>query len=584
MNLSTSSSCKLQIRVNGKLVFDAISAFLHARQPEALIVDAEANIEFLLTRLDGTKRLRVRLGREVIASIYDETEKKIESKQWLINDLGESCLEIEEENEYEAGLYTTIINVPFFIRALPEIERDFRVMIGDLNKIHMGLAHDVISRGYLKGSIHASESSNFLPTEIIKRLQNLQYQLTEAIIQISAQPSKILEKRITYATYRAGDHIDISNMSSVVHRRNNFFDESGRAIAINRLLVSRPFLSEDIPEHRHIAQGVKYLKRQAAAIHDYFEHTIDYLYEDKNRWGERDKEKISVFDQRCLPKIGELKKYASAAKKTESELEKLLDAHSFLKTAQRPRTSLGPTPIFCSRPAYMEAYKALIEMRKHLGVLVDGDSIRYSYKNLATLFEYWCFIKSVQHLRARFGPPEPDGTYKMVHDIYRPDLKPGQSFTFSIKANVKLKVIYEPEILPWRVAFDEFERYGATLTREPLRPDILLEITDGENPPAIMVLDAKSTSKFDNKKLRELSDYSRQVFEITTDYQPVRQVFLLHRDSERKSVNMPDYFEAKRGLMHTSIVGGIPCIPEYVGCTPIWLSRALDRFIEIFSH
>ena len=117
------------------------------------------------------------------------------------------------------------------------------------------------------------------------------------------------------------------------------------------------------------------------------------------------------------------------------------------------------------------------------------------------MFEYWCFIKTVYLLRERFGPPEPDPSIKLIHGIYRPDLAPGQKFIFQINNNVSITVYYEPDILPWDASSENKETYAASLTKNPLRPDILIVLHKSGRLPVLMVLDAKSTDKFDVSRL-----------------------------------------------------------------------------------
>jgi hypothetical protein len=212
---------------------------------------------------------------------------------------------------------------------------------------------------------------------------------------------------------------------------------------------------------------------------------------------------------------------------------------------------------------------------------VDGNSIRIKYRNLATLYECWCFLRTVAYLRQRLGSPRGSADISVVDKIYRPDLKSGQSFTFPLTRGRTVVVTYEPDIYPWRQALRRGDRLGASLTGEPLRPDITIEVREQDAPGAILVLDAKSTDSFTVARFRELTDYARLVFDPRTGRQPIRQVFLLHRSRGQAPVtNIPEYLQGRQIAGDVNILGAVPCGPERVNQTPAGLAQLIERFLD----
>ena len=266
------------------------------------------------------------------------------------------------------------------------------------------------------------------------------------------------------------------------------------------------------------------------------------------------------------------------------DFQATLRRHPFLADAGQPRTDFGPTPAFLGRPAYREVYRALVRARQALGVVLDGDDVRIGHRSLPTLYEYWCFLRAVGHLQKRFGRTGSNLNFTLIDDIYRPDLAPGQQFRFEA-GDAKILATYEPEIRPWREAMERGERLGASLTRESLRPDITIEVARGSSPSAVLVLDAKSTDAFTPRKFREMADYSRQVFDPRTGRQPIRQVFLLHRDRLAPNwENLPGYLAGERPASpDAAILGAVGCVPDRMKETPGPLARVIDRFLEIHA-
>jgi predicted component of viral defense system (DUF524 family) len=244
----------------------------------------------------------------------------------------------------------------------------------------------------------------------------------------------------------------------------------------------------------------------------------------------------------------------------------------------------GPTPAFLGRAAYRAVYRALLEARQLLGVLVDADEARLYHRNLATLYEYWCFLRTIAHLRDRFGSAGARHSFSLIDDIYRPELAPGQEFRFAVGHSVVVVATYQPEFHPTREARAQGDRYAASLTAYPLRPDITIEVARPERPPVLLVLDAKSTDSFSAVKLRDMTDYARQIFELETHRQPIRQVFLLHRDREARTLsNLPGYLRGRHIDRQAMVLGAIPCVPERVGNTPPLLALVIDRFLQLYA-
>jgi hypothetical protein len=549
---------------------------LDAGQPFAVVVRR--------TPPDGT-RLRLRLGTEAIAETQSNSAECSSGLQaWLRDEFGESRIVVEREVEAGTDRFETVFELGIAVSPRPEVTRDFRVMIEDLAAVHKGLAQDVVGRSMFRSGWLGGPVTLLYPEALVDQLETLFSRLEHSLDHIARQPSVVLDRTMRQEHYRGGSRTDTRSVSSAARDPRTRLSQAGRIASLGKVVLRGMVVSEDLPEHRHIADGLRRLSVRAESLAGHCERAAELLQAEEARWGHPAPGRQSVFEQRDLPRLQALRELAGRARSLAGRFRHLLEQNRFLAEAGPPRTPFGPTPAFLGRAAYREVYRALLEARQFLGVLVDADEARLVHRNLADLYEYWCFVRTIAHLRDRFGAAGARQSFSLIDDIYRPELAPGQEFRFALGRGAAVVATYQPEILPWREARQRGERYGASLTANPLRPDIILEILSPLRPPVMLVLDAKSTDAFATVKLRDMTDYARQVFEIETNRQPVRQVFLLHRDREARTLsNLPGYLRGRRIDRHAMALGAVPCVPERVGHTPPLLALVIDRFLQVYA-
>jgi hypothetical protein len=554
--------------------------------PELIPLDAAEPFAVVLRRsvADAT-RLRLRLGTEIIAETPGgAAECGSRLQAWLRDEFGESRIIVEREAEAGADRFEPLFELGIAVSPRPEVARDFRVMIEDLASVHHGLAQDVIGRSMLRGNLLGSAVALLYPEALVSQLEAIRSRLHHSLELIARQPSVVLDRIMRQEPYRGGARVDGRSVASAARDSRTRLGAGGRLVALGTVLLRGTAVSEDLPEHRHIGDGLRRLAARADSLAAHCDRAGDLLQAEEARWGNPAPGRQSVFEQRDLPRLQALRELAGRARTLSASFRSLLEQHRFLAEAGPPRTPFGPTPAFLGRAAYREVYRALLEARQVLGILIDADEIRLPRRNLADLYEYWCFLRTVSHLRDRFGTAGARLSFSLIDDIYRPELAPGQEFRFALGGGATIVATYQPEIQPWREARNRGERYGAALTGNPLRPDILLEVTLPHRPPILLVLDAKSTDAFTAVKLRDMTDYARQVFELGTGRQPIRQVFALHRDREARTLsNLPGYLRGRRFDRQAMVLGAAPCVPDRVGHTPPLLALIIDRFLEVYA-
>jgi hypothetical protein len=495
----------------------------------------------------------------------DEADCRTESAAWLRNDIGHSQFLLEGAFHEDEVFYPLLI-VPLQIEPRPEVARDFFVMLDSVIAFHEGMAQDIVGRAWVEHSQLKEQVSRLQPLHLTHYLERLYQQLHTALMSIARQPSMRLMRTSRTVRYRGGELLDAASVSSICRWSETEIDINGRFKRIGRIRVRKHCLTEDLVEHRHIAAEIKRLSRKALELAKHCEHRADLISQGEKHWYYTRSVMLSEFQRYYQPRIEAYRSLEKRSREVAYRFRELIARHSFLANSEPPRTPFGPTPVFLGRSSYREVYHLLLNARLHFGVLFDEDEIRLHYRDFPSLYEVWCLVQVLTHLQKRFGLPQVYPPPIFQHEIYMPNLEAEQSFHFKISRSIQIIVTYQHQFPPWRQASRDKHRWVSAFTSEPLRPDITIQIIHSQRPPVILVFDAKSTDHFRPIQFREMADYSRQIFEFQTGNQPVKQVFLLHRDRNIRSsygmTNIPGYLQGRHIHATTSILGAIPLFPD----------------------
>lgn len=124
-----------------------------------------------------------------------------------------------------------------------------------------------------------------------------------------------------------------------------------------------------------------------------------------------------------------------------------------------------------------------------------------------------------------------------------------------------VRAYYEPAIPPQGHREQGPFHWYASLVGAPVRPDVVIVYEPVNGPLRAMVLDAKSTTRFDRRSLVAYTDYRTLVHDPESGIQPIRQVFFVHRDPRGQFSTYPGHFEGRRPPFATSVIGAIPLLP-----------------------
>ncbi len=573
--MTSSNYCEIVLRQDAREVFRLPVQSWEipeesSKRPE---LPANRSVELTLCRGHAISWLRVRLESDELMRLSPERrEWTLQLGEALRDQYGLAELVVEEAAGDEPGEWSVILSLTISIETDPNFRRLHEALVAELEAVHLDLARDVVSRTWHRHG-RTRNVQSLSAGDDVQKLRELYQRLERALERIGEQPSRALNRRRIYGRWKPGDTVSAAAVHRLALERDIQRDAAGCLVIPRKLLLDRADLATDIEEHRHIRVGVMRLADRSAALSRYCHRAILMLEEDESRWSEE------ALRQKTQPKIENLERIQERAHSLQSKFRRLVYRLPFLTKASTPRTPFGPTPIFLGRPAYREVYRALLETRRYVGGRLDADSLRVRFRNLATLYEYWLFVKVVGLLREMYGAPVGNRAFSLIDEVYRPELAPGQQFRFRLPHGDTLTATYEPDYPP--VSATTPERFRASFTSGTLRPDVTLELERPNRPPYILALDAKSGPHFRKAqdRLQATAHYLLLIHDPLTGHQPIRQLFLIHRDLEAPpACNVTGYLEGRVSPAEAHVMGAVSAQPGEVEN----LRTVILRFLETF--
>ncbi|MBI3269302.1 MAG: DUF2357 domain-containing protein [Planctomycetes bacterium] len=581
----TSSNCyELSVAQRGRNLGSVSASPVdpHASAVAPAALEAELPMNVIVGRPPGATTLgRVRVGDAILLVLRPGDTGMSCSADTLREDFGETTLVYEEADPDDPDAAHPLLSLTLLLACKPELEALYERLVAELEGIHAGLAQDFLSRTTHRWGRAQRTALPVRPEEELARMAGWLDLLSHALSRIGDQPSTALQRQMGRARWRSGDLLRPSTTGQAALEPGTVV-VAGCVRAVGKVQVCRTRTTADIPEHRHLREGLGRLAQRARSVAGHCARMAELYEAERRRWGRDRQDGSSVFEKRFAPRIQVLSEWARRSRELEAGFERLVRVHPFIAEAGPARVRLGPTPIFLNRPGYREAFVVLRAAEASAGALVAGEGIRVRYRKLSTLYEYWCYVKVVELLRglSKLGPADPADAFAMIDEVYRPELRPGQSFRFPWGTNRRVVVTYEPEFPPVDRPAIGNQPFRATLSEGTLRPDITVALEREGKPTVLLVLDAKSHGHFDPSTLWETTDYRSRICDPATGHQPVRQVFLLHRNARlRPIVNVPGYLDQRAGDRTSWLIGAVPFLPDRTES----VRRVLERFLGVFG-
>ncbi|MCT4617871.1 MAG: restriction endonuclease-like protein [Marinisporobacter sp.] len=249
-----------------------------------------------------------------------------------------------------------------------DYKKDYYNILKDVNEEIYNLSFEFLRRTYLNMTILEKEGNSL--TEYYHILRVIYEKLIKSIKVVMNQPHHTLKSEgqvVPYQKLKRGNEKTIRWMAK---NPDKLYRKNGKIIPV-KAMEFRKIPAINTYENQ-------FLKYMLLGI-------VKKLRELRNKYEKLERIKDELFLEKLETMVKEISFYIH---------------ESFLKevTQFEPRDSFSL--VLKMAPGYREIYKCYLMLRK--GLTLYGDIFKMSMKELAQLYEYWCFIKINSLLRKKY--------------------------------------------------------------------------------------------------------------------------------------------------------------------------------------
>jgi predicted component of viral defense system (DUF524 family) len=429
---------------------------------------------------------------------------------------------------------------------------DYILMRDDLASLARNLVLAINARTYAT----ASPISQKKPTvaewcALLKGYFASYKRLAESII---ALPYTVLQRHVEFKPIDKVRRLDRSKLRNLLRRQTR--NPSGVSRAGKMLPSKLPELNRrtiyDTSENRH----VKYLLRQTSFRLQQIVGVEESGDEDSDKTAEQ-----KFFEA-----------FRPIAKVMLRDVERLLQ-NSFLKEIESSPAPASGTQVLQKHPTYSAFGRAARTLNG--GLSATGGILKIGLKNIAELYEYWCFFKLVELLRTRFELVQ-QSIVKIKHTGVVVTLQKGKqaAVRFSGPQGKWIDLIYN--------------RKFSNLPTLPQKPDNVMQLTDGR---AFHILDAKYRIETDLKYCEQFGGVGPTTEDINTMHRYRDAIVLpvelggggFERGVVKDAVVLFPWHREEDFVDHRFFksiaevrIGGLPCLPNSTKLVEKHLARILE--------
>ena len=325
-------------------------------------------------------------------------------------------------------------------------KEDYKALIQDVTTEVYNLIFDFLKKTYSQFGINSETKAS--PAEFYSIIERIFKDFERAINIVLRSPHHILEtKREILPSYKA-KRTD-SRSKKWIQNHPEFIKKEGQLYNVQKILTPRKQITYDTKEN----QFLKFILMSTKQKLNNFEVNYKLL-------GDNVQPEIITKIHRM---IGSVDKYLNT---------------SFLSEVSVSNTSNLMSLVFTMAPGYREIYRYYL-MIQH-GLSLTGDMFNLSLKDVAELYEYWCFIKINRILKDKKYTLETPDILKVETRGVTVNLQKGKTSTVRY-LNPKNDEIIE-------VSYNPSERKSPT---GPQKPDNVLSIQKKGSSVYQYVFDAK---------------------------------------------------------------------------------------------
>lgn len=256
-----------------------------------------------------------------------------------------------------------------------DYKRDYEMILQDVNEQIYNLSFDFLRKTYRLTGFRETKSQSL--TEFFTILQHIFNQLVLAVDRMKNSPhykmqmgSRKVESFRARKLGKENIHYLSKRPESFIHdEKLGFISMQDKKVLPTHVLDSKRYIHYDTAENRFIRWV---LLRIVGKLKDL---RVRLLQKDRN------------IDPILMRKLDHMN----------SQINRLLK-YDFLTVGEM--THMSVTLILQMEPSYRDVYRYYLILMK--GLSIQGDLLRLSMKDLAQLYEYWCFLKIHQLLSKKY--------------------------------------------------------------------------------------------------------------------------------------------------------------------------------------
>ena len=487
--------------------------------------------------------------RKAVSKVGKSPHQLLMGNLSFMNEVGYSTFSIYGEGEKQLDVTLEIFPTKL------SYKDDYQLLLEEVNEEVYNLAYHFVKKTYLGASTTQTVESSW--TEFYRLLTNHFQKFLKAVSQIENQPHHQLKKE--HRLVRGGQlkRQDASGLK-YLRKRPGLFVETPGGININgkKMMPKKGINVQKEPTYDTLEN--RFVKWMMVRL----SHKMDRL--------KRAMEEINTYDQQSLhqDKI-------QLINDMEATIQRKISSPFWRSIGRLDRSVMSL--VLQMAPGYREAYQTYLTLSR--GLVLHGEFAKMSVKDVATLYEYWTFLKLGQILASK---------YTMIsQDIVKVN-RDGLFVTLNQSKTAK-RVFRHPHTNE-KITL-HFQKYSGTLPTVRQKPDSMLSIEKvGKDHTYEYVFDAKYRVDFAAK-----GSYYERVYGSPGPLEEDINTMHRYRDAivesknniyERNTFGAYVLFpwgeeqEYERHAFYQSIqrvnIGGFPFLPKSTAL----VERFLDRLIN----
>lgn len=336
-----------------------------------------------------------------------------------------------------------------------DYKNDYKKLLAEVNDEIYNLAYHFIRKTYLGASVKLEGRPS--RAEFYRLISEHFRQFTQAITRIEHQPHHTLQK--TYEKARGDQLKKIDHTSrAYLRKRANVFVEVEKGIPINSTqlmpfegLKGKKELTYDTLENRYVKWMMERLVHKLVDLKDSVQKINKYMVEP-------DPDLIEEITKMII------------------QLQTKMKNHFWSRIGKLDRSVMSL--VLQMAPGYRDAYQIFLTVSK--GLALQGKLYQMSVKDVATLYEYWTFLKLGQILGRKYTVVSQD-----IIQVNR------EGLFVNLEANRMAKRVFKHPMTNEEIVLT-YQKYEGKLPTIPQKPDTMLSIEKkGKDYSFNYIFDAK---------------------------------------------------------------------------------------------